>query len=72
MGCQVEIWFWDDLEYCSESRDPECCDPYWSCSTLIMKNGYVYFVDDMIEVEQITDEYCWFKARHMKYHVIPD
>ena len=19
-GCQVEIWFWDDLEYCTDSR----------------------------------------------------
>ena len=71
-GCEVEIWFWDDLEYCTESRNPEYWDPYWSCSTLRLCNGYVYFVDDEIEVNEITDGYCWFKARHMKYHIIPD
>ena len=71
-GCEVEIWFWDDLEYCTESRNPEYGDPYWSCSTLRLYNGYVYFVDDEIEVNEITDGYCWFKARHMKYHIIPD
>ena len=71
-GCQVEIWFWDDLEYCSESRNPEYSDPYWSCSTLELKNGYVYFVDGEIDVKEITDGYCWFKARHMKYHIIPN
>lgn len=71
-GCQVEIWFWDDLEYCSESRNPEYNDPYWSCSTLELKNGYVYFVDGEIDVKEITDGYCWFKARHMKYHIIPN
>ena len=26
------------------------------------------YVDD----NEITDEYCWFKARHMKYHIIPN
>lgn len=40
--------------------------------SLILKDGYVYFVDEELEVEEITDEYCWFKARHMKYHIIPD
>lgn len=71
-GCQVELWFWDDLEYCTESRNPEKWDPYWSCSSLQLNNGYVYFVDEELEVNKITDEYCWFKARHMKYHIIPD
>lgn len=71
-GCQVEIWFWDDLEYCTESRNQKDRDPFWSCSSLILKDGYVYFVDEELEVEEITDEYCWFKARHMKYHIIPD
>lgn len=71
-GCQVEIWFWDDLEYCTDSRNPEYWDPYWSCSTLLLFDGYVYFVDEELEVNEITDEYCWFKARHMKYHIIPN
>lgn len=71
-GCKVELWFWDDLEYCTESRNRENWDSYWSCSSLQLNNGYVYFVDEELEVDEITDEYCWFKARHMKYHIIPD
>lgn len=48
-------------------------DPYWYGSTVILKDGFVYFVDeDEMTVEEITDGYCWFKARHMKYHIIPD
>lgn len=66
-GYQVEIWFWEDLEYCSKSRNPECCDPYWSCSTLILKKGYVYFVNDMIEVEKITDEFTMIKNYKRRY-----
>jgi len=41
-GCQVEIWFWDDLEYCTDSRNPEYWNPYWSCSTLLLFDGYVF------------------------------
>lgn len=25
-----------------------------------------------LEVNEITDEYCWFKARYVKYHIILD
>lgn len=71
-GCKVEMWFWGDLEYCTESRNPELYDPYWLCSAVLLKDGNVYFVDEEVDVEKITDEYCWFKAKHMKYHIIPD
>ena len=72
-GCMIEIWFWGDLEYDTSSRNPEEYDPYWFGSTVIQKDGFIYFVDDdNMTVDQITNAYCWFKARHMKYHVIPD
>ncbi len=72
-GCEIEVWFSGDLEYDTSSRAPEECDPYWYGSTVILHNGFVYFVDeeDMI-VDKITSGYCYFKARHMKYKVIPD
>ena len=62
-----------DVEYDISSRNPEKCSPYWYGSTVILQDEFVYFVDeeDMI-VDQISDGYCWFKARYMKYRIIPD
>ena len=71
-GCTIEIWLEGDVSYCAESRNPKQFDPYWSCAAVLMKDGYVYIVDDDVEVEDITDDYCWFKAKRMKYHIIPN
>lgn len=72
-GCEIEVWFSGDLEYDTSSRDSEECDPYWYGSTVILHNGFVYFVDEEdMTVDKITPGYCYFKARHMKYKVIPD
>ncbi len=72
-GCEIEVWFWGDLEYDTSSRDPETCDPYWFGSTVILQDGFVYFVDDDdMTVDKIEPGYCYFKARHMKYRIIPD
>ena len=72
-GCEIEVWFSGDLEYDTSSRDPEECDPYWYGSAVILHNGFVYFVDEEdMTVDKITPGYCYFKARHMKYKVIPD
>jgi len=71
-GCEIEVWFWGELEYDTSSRDPETCDPYWFGSTVILQDGFVYFVDDDdMTVDKITPGYCYFKARHMKYRIIP-
>lgn len=72
-GCEVEVWFLGDLEYDTSSRNPEESDPYWFGSTVILQDGFLYFVDDDdMTVEQINPDYCYFKARHMKYRIIPD
>ena len=72
-GCEIDVWFWGDVSYCIESRNPELWDPYWSSSSVFFENGYIYLVDEVdTTAEQINDNYCWFKARHMKYRVIPD
>lgn len=71
--CKIEMWFWGDLEYNTESRNPEFEDPYWFDSTLIMQNGFIYLVDgEDMTVDEITSEYYYFKARHMKYKIIPN
>ena len=72
-GCEIEIWFWDDLEYDSSSRAPQYSDPYWFDCTLLLQDGFVYLIDEEnVTVDMIKKGYCYFKARHMKYHVIPD
>lgn len=72
-GCEIEVWFWGDLEYDTSSRDQEFDDPYWFGATVILQDGFVYLVDEEdMTVEQITSGYCYFKARHMKYHIIPN
>ena len=72
-GCEIDVWFWDDVSYCIESRNPDLWDPYWCASSVFFDNGYIYLIDESdMTAEQINDNYCWFKAKHMKYRVIPD
>ena len=71
-GCEVEVWLWGDLEYDTSSRNSDENDPYWYGSTVILQDEFVYFVDeDGITVDEIKQGYCYFKARHMKYRIIP-
>lgn len=73
-SCEVELWFSGDVEYDVSSRNPEECDPYWFDSTVLLKDGFVYFADEeKLTAEEIEQgNYCWFKAKNMKYHIIPD
>lgn len=72
-GCEIDIWFWDDVSYCVESLNPDLFDPYWYSSSIFFENGYIYLVDESdMTAEKITDNYCWFKAKHMKYRIIPN
>lgn len=71
--CEVEVWFWGDLEYDTSSVNPLESDPYWSGSTVMLHDGFVYFVDEYnMTVDKIRPCDCVFKARHMKYRIIPD
>lgn len=72
-GCKIEMWFEGEVAYSVESRDPEEDDPTWYCSSLLMHDGFFYLVDEEnVKVEDIDNTYCWFKSRHIKYHVIPN
>lgn len=71
-GCKLEVWFEGDVEYDVSSRDPELYDPYWFGGTVIIQNGFIYLIDDDdATVEDISKGWCYFKARKMKYHIIP-
>lgn len=68
-GCQLEVWFWGDLEYDTSAVQD---NPDWFGSTTLLADGFIYLVDDEQKmVDQITNDYCYFKARHMQYHLIP-
>ncbi len=45
-GCEIEVWFWGDVEYDTSSRDPEYYDPYWLGSTIILQDEFVYLADE--------------------------
>lgn len=71
-GAKIEMWFSGDLEFDTKSRDPRYESPYWFGSTMVLKNGFIYFIDDEDrEIEDIGEGFCWFKARYVKYHIIP-
>lgn len=72
-GCKIEMWFEGDVAYETESRNPEKWDPYWQDSTILIRDGYIWLIDDAdMTPEKLNDGYCWFRARRVKYHVIPD
>lgn len=72
-GCKIEIWFSGEVAYCIKGRDSDEYNPYWYGSTVVIQDGFIYLVDEEnMKVEDISDDYCWFKAKHMKYHVIPN
>lgn len=67
------MWFSGDVSYDVSSRNPEEFDPYWLDSTMVLKDGFIYLVDEGdMEIEDIGEAFCWFKARNVKYHIIPD
>jgi len=71
-GCSVEMWLDGDVAYSVKSRNPDLYDPYWLCSAMTIRDGFICFVDEEIKPEEITDDDCWFKARRIKYHIIPN
>ena len=72
-GCKIEVWLWGDLEYDTSYRDSDDYDHIWFGSTVIRQNGFIYFIaDEDMTVENIYPGECFFKARHMKYRIIPD
>ncbi|SDP38793.1 hypothetical protein SAMN05216366_11646 [Selenomonas ruminantium] len=73
-GGKVEVWFSGDVKYdVSRGNLDERYDPTWYGATMLIENGFIYLVNgDNVTAEKIGDDYCWFKARKVKYHVIPN
>lgn len=76
-GCKLEVWFENDVSYDTADRyeEPQTFenDPYWYGGTVVIRNDYIYLIDDCdVSVNDIENGYCYFRARKMKYHIIPD
>lgn len=72
-GCDIEIWFWGDIEYTFANKDIDDDENYWIDSSIIIENGFVYLIDEEdMTVDGIKEYNAWFKARHMKYHILPN
>lgn len=75
-GFKIEFWFWGDVEYDLSAKDPqidEFNDTIWYDASVLAEDGFLYLVDDDVgSPKEISGEVCYFKARHMMYHVIPD
>lgn len=72
-GCDIELWFTGEVSYDASPQKSAEYIPEWLDSTLIIQNGFVYLIDDGdATVENARDGWRWFKARHLKYHVIPE
>lgn len=67
------MWLENDVSYSTESRNPDYEDPYRFESSMVIEDGFIYFYDcDGISPSKLSNNYCWFKARKVKYHIIPD
>ena len=71
-GLKIEMWFSGDVSYSTSSRNPEEFDPYWFGATFKKENEYLYLIDEEdMDINEISDGYCWFKAKSVRYHLIP-
>lgn len=72
-GSKIELWFEGDVSFNIEDYDPKIDDPTWYDSTLLNEGGYFYLVNEgEMKKEDITNEYCWFSGRQLRYRVIPN
>ena len=63
-GFKLEMWFNGDVSY---SCDKEVFEEEWFSASLKYKDEYYYLMTD----ENIEDSFCWFKAKKVRYHLIP-
>lgn len=71
-GCKTELVLEGDIAYCTDCRDPEIHDPYWSGADMMIIKDYIYFADFPIpDIAELDETYCWFRAKSIKYRIIP-
>ena len=71
-GCTVELVFSDDVAYNTDNNSLEFQGPYWFEAFAAVKDEYIYFADVDMENHELSDDDCWFRAKSMKYRIIPE
>lgn len=72
-GCTIEVRFEGEVCYHIPVIDPWEGDPVWYDCTLVFRDGFVWLIDrEGVSVENIPPHAHWFRAKTMKYRVIPD
>ena len=72
-GCKLELWFEGDVRCDTSIFEQENIVPWWANATLLKTDGYYYLVEgDCDDVSQLTSDFCWFRGRTLRYHVIPN
>lgn len=71
-GCKVELWFEGDVSYNIPAISPTNIYPYWFTSSMWREDSFICFSDEEnITSADFNDENYWFKAKRMRYHIIP-
>ena len=66
------MFFSGDVSYNIGCRAPDSDDRWWFDSTMLIEDGFIYLLDaEGLCTEDITEGYCYFKVRQVKYRVIP-
>lgn len=72
-GCHLEMIFEDDVSFCKEYDNMDIYEPYWLGATLLIDGEYKILLDEEdLTPEDISKGYRWFKAKKIRYRVIPD
>ena len=70
-GCRVEIVF-EGEAVCHRRRGVHYFDEWLDCS-VALADGFVYLIDcDGVTPDELDEDRDWFRARRMKYRIIPE
>ncbi len=72
-GALVEMWFLGDARTSIDKwTEPQYNFCYWEEAGVAIDGDYVYIMEGSVQVPDAEDEdYLWFGAKTVRYHIIP-
>jgi len=71
-GCDLELWFSGNVTYNDRAEYKDVEVQWWNSGTILVEDGFIYLANGSIDsAAELDDEYIWFRAKSLKYHVIP-
>ena len=78
IGCDLELWFSDDVEHNIDSFSPDDFDPdifdtpYWEYVSIFFEDGYTYLARDAVTKRSEFHKHTQYaRARNLKYRIVP-